>query len=232
MAKKVDTPQVVHSISSFPNPRYYGFGGKGAAGKFWNEVQRKVDELAAIQERGAKAGTRSQELQQELEFQTRKHEEALVVAARKGTDDPDDSFLAATKHAIEKVERKRRATERAAQEVTNELVALTHGGAPPEVLAELREKGRQHEERYTELVAQAMAERNALGEAYGLHLWARGVDERGYPQGERSFFRAVPQAPAVDQSAWFEHPLNWGDEPEASHPEAPQYEGLTSHGVS
>jgi len=199
--------------ASFPNPRYYGLKGK-----FWSTIQRKVDELADIRDRAAQAGMRSQELQRERDFQQRQYEDALVASARSGADDPDDSQVEAVKRAIEKAEAKMRAAERAAGEVTSELLELMKEGVPAEVLAELREQGRQHEDAYHEYVAKAQAERDALGQAYALHLWARGLDPNGQPpfNVDSAAFRGTPLSPAPDSSQWYEHALSWGDEQEMS----------------
>jgi hypothetical protein len=97
--------------------------------------------------------------------------------------------------------------------VNQELHRFLQGNAPQDVLDELREKARQHEARYNELIAQAKAEKDALGTAYGLHLWVRGVDARGYPDEYRRFM-PVPQSPSPmpHQQDWSEFPLNWGEQ--------------------
>jgi hypothetical protein len=210
MAKKADRPMVIGSYSSqFPRPSYYGLKGG-----WWNKVEKLTAELADIRERARKVGARRAELDEELRFQERQLEKAQVEAAGYGHEDPDDSGLRVTQAAIDKLEKKRRAFETAAGQVTQELVAMVNEGAPSEVLEDLREKGRQHEERYHELVAQAVEERNQLGQWYALSLWARGVDERGQApvDNSRSVFRPTPLSPSYDQSQWYDHPLNWDDE--------------------
>jgi hypothetical protein len=210
MAKKVNDRPLVSggTVSVYPNPRYYGLKGK-----YWNQVQRYVDEIFDIRDRVVKIQQRASELQQELQFQQRKHEEACIVAARKGEDEPDGHFLDATRGELEKVETKRRRHEAALTQVNQELRVFLQDNVPQDVLDELREKARQHEERYKELVAQAQAEKNALGTAYSLHLWVRGIDARGY-KDEYHRFQPTPQSPSPmpQQQDWSQFPLNWGEQ--------------------
>jgi|SRR5215218_6498000 len=94
------------------------------------------------------------------------------------------------------------------------MAKMQNEGPPVEVLEDLREQGRQHEERYQELVAQALAEREKLGTVYALHMWARNVDERGQVHTDRSIFRPVPMSPSPmpHQQNWYDFPLNWGEQ--------------------
>jgi hypothetical protein len=62
----------------------------------------------------------------------------------------------------------------------------------------------------------------ALGSAYALHLWARGLDSRGRPQVDRSEFYEVPQADTpIPNVQWHEMPLDWGSEDEPAQQDAP-----------
>jgi hypothetical protein len=207
MAKKADRPVVfTGGAGQYPNPAYFGLKGK-----FWNRIQKHVDEIQDIQERTRKVNARRAELEQELQYQKREHEKALVYAARVGKDEPNDSALRLTERAVAKQVERAETLRKALQAVERDLQVVLREGTSPEILEELRERGRKHEERYQALVAEAMQGRDKLGEAYALHMFARGEDERGTPVPERNHFRLPPLSPAPDSSAWYEHRLNWGD---------------------
>jgi hypothetical protein len=211
MAKKADRPVVsVGGTGSYPNPRYFGLKGK-----YWNQIQKYVDELYDIKDREEQANARRMELAQELEYQQAQLEQAKVDAARRGEDEPDGSALKLTEQAMAKQVERGNTLRKAAQQVQRDLQEFLQAGPPPEVLEELREMGRKHEENYRRLIAEAMKEREALGRAYGLHMFARGVEERGYAT-QHNRFSPVPLSPAPDGSAWHEHPLRWGDDEEYS----------------
>jgi hypothetical protein len=61
MAKKANDRPMVHggTVSQYPNPRYYGLKGK-----FWNQVQKYVDEITDIRDRMGTIQQRVSELQQ------------------------------------------------------------------------------------------------------------------------------------------------------------------------
>jgi chromosome segregation ATPase len=205
---KADKPMVAGTHGSyFPRPSYFGLKGK-----WWTQVEKLTTELANVRERRTRVGARVRELEQELRYQQDKLEEERVAAARLDKDEPDDTSLRKTEREIEKVRDKVQVLDKALDQVSRDLLELVREGTPEEVLEELRERGRKHEERYKQLVAEAMTERDQLGQVYGLHLWARGEDERGEKHHDRSLFRAAPLSPLPDGSAWYEHPLRWGDE--------------------
>jgi hypothetical protein len=201
MAKKQAKSPTVMGIGSrsYVCPSFWGLSGKP-----WSRVEAVSEEASQMMERYNRLGAERQQLMEELDYQHRQHRESEIEAARRDEDLPEPKYIAATKKAIERIDKKLAALKAAADRVDNEYQAALSDLRvdSDELVADLIARGRQHHQEYLRLVAQAERERDMMGVFLGVSRFL-------------SYQQDALGPPANDGvgNPWWRQNIRWPDEP-------------------